>query len=142
MVDDERWTPGMPVLERQEVPIQRDVQGRPLVPSRVPETKPTPLQPWFIYLSIVVLVCGTIAITLSTSARPSGAAVRRRVLGDCSHPGDADAALRIALLHGCRSTVAADCSASFGSDRLPRRGAGLSAMLSCWRPEMPPERGT
>jgi hypothetical protein len=29
----------------------------------VPETRPTPLQPWFIYLSIVGLVCGTIAIT-------------------------------------------------------------------------------
>ena len=29
MVDDERWTPGMPVLDRQSVPLQRDVHGRP-----------------------------------------------------------------------------------------------------------------
>ena len=39
-----------------------DAQGRPLVPQRVPELKPTPLQGAFIYLSIVVLVCGVIAI--------------------------------------------------------------------------------
>lgn len=39
-----------------------DVHGRPLVPQRVPELAPTPLQSSFIYLSIVVLVCGVIAI--------------------------------------------------------------------------------
>jgi hypothetical protein len=33
-----------------------------LVPQRVPELEPTPLQSSFIYLSIVVLVCGVIAI--------------------------------------------------------------------------------
>ena len=33
------------------------------MPQRVPELKPTPLQGAFIYLSIVVLVCGVIAIT-------------------------------------------------------------------------------
>jgi hypothetical protein len=32
------------------------------VPQRVPELQPTPLQSSFIYLSIVVLVCGVIAI--------------------------------------------------------------------------------
>ena len=36
--------------------------GRPLVPQRVPERKPTPLQEVFIYLSVVVLFCGVIAI--------------------------------------------------------------------------------
>ncbi len=36
--------------------------GRPLVPQRVPELEPTPLQSSFIYLSIVVLICGVIAI--------------------------------------------------------------------------------
>lgn len=39
-----------------------DVRGRPIVPQRVPELQPTPLQSSFIYLSIVVLVCGVIAI--------------------------------------------------------------------------------
>ncbi len=39
-----------------------DAQGRPLVPQRVPELAPTPLQDAFIYISIVVLVCGVVAI--------------------------------------------------------------------------------
>lgn len=42
--------------------MPRDVHGRPLVPQRVPELAPTPLQSSFIYLSVVVLVCGVIAI--------------------------------------------------------------------------------
>lgn len=98
MVDDERWTPGMPVLDRQSVPLQRDVQGRPLTPSRVPETKPTPLQPWFIYLSIVGLICGTIAITaLNLGATIGDPAVRLPVLlgGLMLVLVTADAALRI-----------------------------------------------
>ncbi len=98
MVDDERWTPGMPVLDRQSVPLQRDVQGRPLTPSRVPETKPTPLQPWFIYLSIVGLICGTIAITaLNLGATIDDPAVRLPVLlgGLMLVLVTADAALRI-----------------------------------------------
>ncbi len=49
-------------LDRQERPVRLDVHGRPIVPSRVPETRPTPLQGVFIYLSVVVLVCGVIAI--------------------------------------------------------------------------------
>jgi hypothetical protein len=32
------------------------------VPQRVPELRPTPLQSSFIYLSVVVLICGVIAI--------------------------------------------------------------------------------
>jgi hypothetical protein len=51
-----------PQLDRQERPVRLDARGRPLVPSRVPETRPTPLQAGFIYLSIVVLVCGVAAI--------------------------------------------------------------------------------
>jgi len=42
--------------------VAMDVHGRPLVPQRVPELEPTPLQSSFIYLSIIVLVCGVIAI--------------------------------------------------------------------------------
>ena len=53
---------GAPRLDRQERRLPVDAQGRPLVPQRVPELEPTPLQGGFIYLSIVVLVCGVIAI--------------------------------------------------------------------------------
>jgi hypothetical protein len=53
---------GMPALDRQERPRPRDVHGRPLVPQRVPETQPTPLHDSFIHLSLIVLVCGVIAI--------------------------------------------------------------------------------
>jgi hypothetical protein len=53
---------GMPQLDRQERPLPRDIHGRPLIPQRVPETRPTPLQDLFIPLSIVVLVCGVITI--------------------------------------------------------------------------------
>jgi hypothetical protein len=53
---------GVPQLDRQERSVPLDVHGRPLVPQRVPELEPTPLQGSFIYLSIIVLVCGVIAI--------------------------------------------------------------------------------
>ena len=53
---------GGPALDRQERAIRLDAHGRPLVPQRVPEVRPTPLTDWFIYLSIVVLICGVIAI--------------------------------------------------------------------------------
>ena len=53
---------GGPQLDRQERPIRLDAQGRPLVPQRVPEVRPTPLTDAFIYLSIIVLVSGVIAI--------------------------------------------------------------------------------
>jgi hypothetical protein len=61
-VDGDGAVDGAAQLDRQERPVERDVQGRPLVPQRVPELQPTPLQNSFIYLSIVVLVCGVIAI--------------------------------------------------------------------------------
>ena len=53
---------GGPRLDRQERAVRLGADGRPLVPQRVPETRPTPLQDAFIHLSIVVLVCGVIAI--------------------------------------------------------------------------------
>ena len=49
-------------LDRQERPLPVDAEGRPLIPQRVPEEHPTPLQGVFIYLSVIVLVCGVIAI--------------------------------------------------------------------------------
>jgi hypothetical protein len=51
-----------PELDRQARSLPVDAQGRPLVPQRVPELRPTPLQDSFIYLSIVALVCGVVAI--------------------------------------------------------------------------------
>lgn len=71
-MDDERWEPGMPVLDRQAV-AEPGVRSRPqpnlppslqgLAPRSVPEVAPTPLQRHYINLSVVVLICGAIAIT-------------------------------------------------------------------------------
>lgn len=61
-MDGDDTLEGMARLDRQERSLPVDGQGRPLVPQRVPEIRPTPLQGAFIYLSIVALVCGVIAI--------------------------------------------------------------------------------
>jgi len=61
-VEPDETLPGLPALDRQERPVRLGPDGKPLVPQRVPETRPTPLQDVFIYLSIVVLVCGVITI--------------------------------------------------------------------------------
>ena len=93
-MDDERWQPGMPVLARQAVaPV------RSSIPQRVPETRPTPLQGVFIYLSVVVLICGTVAITAWEVGAPLGAPiVRLPVFGAAALLllVTADAAVRIA----------------------------------------------
>jgi hypothetical protein len=73
-VDDERWEPGMPVLDRQAVPagaargahagdanLPPSLRGLP--PRSVPETRPTPLQKHFVLESAPALVLGAIAIT-------------------------------------------------------------------------------
>jgi hypothetical protein len=65
-MDDERWEPGMPVLDRQPVATTD------LPPRSVPETAPTPLQPYYVYLSVVVLICGVIAITALELGMPLG----------------------------------------------------------------------
>ncbi|HYM83720.1 MAG TPA: hypothetical protein VEY67_06190 [Candidatus Dormibacteraeota bacterium] len=69
-MDDSRWVPGMPVLERQALPA-----AAPAAPPRsIPETAPTPLQKHYINLSAVALVAGAVAITAletgSTLASP------------------------------------------------------------------------
>ena len=81
-MDDERWEPGMPVLDRQAVPepnlrvrtatgeLPASLQGLP--PRSVPETAPTPLQRHYINLSVVVLICGAIAITALELGAPLG----------------------------------------------------------------------
>jgi len=70
-MDDGRWEPGMPVLDRQAVrpaPLPPSLQGLP--PRSVPEVAPTPLQRQYINLSVIVLVCGAVAITaLNLGAR-------------------------------------------------------------------------
>lgn len=87
-MDDERWEPGMPVLDRQAIPGATAATGatagtgetrsgqtarpgddhlppslRGLPPRSVPETKPTPLQKHYVLLSAPALVLGAIAIT-------------------------------------------------------------------------------
>jgi hypothetical protein len=67
-MDDERWEPGMVVLDRQ-VMVERSIdaslppslRGQP--PRSVPEVAPTPLQKHFVLLSAPALVAGAIAIT-------------------------------------------------------------------------------
>ena len=58
-MEDERWEPGMPVLDRQAVrtpTLPPSLQGLP--PRSVPEVAPTPLQKHYINLSVIVLICG------------------------------------------------------------------------------------
>jgi hypothetical protein len=72
-MDDERWEPGMPVLDRQAVRapvLPPSLQGLP--PRSVPEAAPTPLQPYYINLSVIVLICGAIAITALELGVPLG----------------------------------------------------------------------
>lgn len=89
-MDDERWEPGMPVLDRQPVPVPGaapsagpaaprmggspslppSLQGLP--PRSVPEVAPTPLQSWYVNLSVIVLICGAIAITALELGAPLG----------------------------------------------------------------------
>ena len=63
----------MPVLERQaaRVPVlPPSLQGLP--PRSVPETRPTPLQRHYVTLSVIVLVCGAVAITALEFGAPLG----------------------------------------------------------------------
>src|SRR6478672_12529058 len=63
-MNDERWEPGMPVLDRQAVRapvLPPSLQGLP--PRSVPELAPTPLQHHYVLLSVPVLIAGTVAIS-------------------------------------------------------------------------------
>ena len=83
-MDDERWEPGMPVLDRQAMPgaapapasaasaaagairpgeehLPPSLRGQR--PRSVPETRPTPLHKHYVLLSAPALVLGAIAIT-------------------------------------------------------------------------------
>jgi hypothetical protein len=72
-MDDQRWEPGMPVLDRQPAAPSRvppSLAGLP--PRSVPETAPTPLQRHFVNLSVVALIAGAIAITALELGTPLG----------------------------------------------------------------------
>ncbi len=72
-MDDPRYEPGMPVLDRQPVrepSLPPSLQGLP--PRSVPELRPTPLQRHYISLSVVALVCGAIAISALELGVPLG----------------------------------------------------------------------
>jgi hypothetical protein len=69
-MDDQRWEPGMPVLERQHSPLPPSLAGLP--PRSVPETAPTRLQKQFVPLSAIALVAGAIAITALELGVPIG----------------------------------------------------------------------
>jgi hypothetical protein len=91
-MDDDRWEPGMPVLDRQgpRAPAGATPAGatpaaagpvpgaalppslRGLPPRSVPEAAPTPLQRQYINLSVIVLICGAIAITALELGAPIG----------------------------------------------------------------------
>jgi hypothetical protein len=67
-MDDERWEPGMPALDRQPVRAPAGVANLPpslqgLPPRSVPETDPTPLQKHYVLLCAPALIAGAIAIT-------------------------------------------------------------------------------
>jgi hypothetical protein len=89
----------MPVLDRQAVrepQLPPSLQGLP--PRSVPELSPTPLQHHYISLSVVGLVCGTIAISAFELGLPmSSPLVKLCVLIGAPLLGltTADAALRI-----------------------------------------------
>jgi hypothetical protein len=72
-MDDQRWEPGMPVLERQgprPSPLPPSLAAVP--PRSVPETAPTPLQRQFVNLSVVALIAGAVAITALELGTPMG----------------------------------------------------------------------
>jgi hypothetical protein len=98
-MDDPRWEPGMPVLDRQPVTDTEGAgsasagtaagaggaadraAGRPIPPRAVAETAPTPLQRHYINLSAIALVSGAIAITaLETGATLSSPLVKACIL--------------------------------------------------------------
>lgn len=67
----------MPILDRQPARETRPISALPpslqgLPPRSVPETRPTPLQPYYVYLSVVAFFCGLVAITALELGAPIG----------------------------------------------------------------------
>jgi hypothetical protein len=105
LMDDERWEPGMRVLDRQPVPgpapghastLPPSLQGLP--PRSVPESAPTPLQKHYVLLSVPVLILGAIAITALELGAPLGSPLVKLcvvIAGPLLVITTADAAVRI-----------------------------------------------
>ena len=85
--------PRPPADGRLEPVLPPSLQGLP--PRSVPETRPTPLQPHYILLSVIALFCGAIAITaleLGAARQPARQAVRAdRRRRSCRHHARRDA---------------------------------------------------
>jgi hypothetical protein len=82
-------------LDRQQIPTRSG--SRPEPPQRLPESNPAVLGDWFIYLSVVVLVCGVLVITaLNFGANLTSPLVRVPALigAGLLLPLSADAAVR------------------------------------------------
>jgi hypothetical protein len=89
-MDDPRWEPGMPVLDRQGIGAKR-------VPDRIVETQPTPLQRYYINLSAIALVAGALAITAVEAGTPISSPIVKLcalIAGPIFVVTTADAALR------------------------------------------------
>jgi hypothetical protein len=89
-MDDEWWEPGMPVLDRQGIGVDR-------APDRLPETRPTPLQRHYINLSAIALVAGAVAITAIEAGTPLSSPIVKLcalIAGPIFVITTADAALR------------------------------------------------
>jgi len=81
-------------LHRQEVPPP----SRPQTPQRVPEANPPLLGDWFIYLSVIVLICGVVAISALEFGNQTASAIVRvpaLIASVLMVPISADAALRV-----------------------------------------------
>jgi hypothetical protein len=96
-MDDPRWEPGMPVLDRQAIGgSSTGPAGR--APDRVPETAPTPLQRHYVNLSAIALVAGFIGITALEVGEPLASPIVKlcaAVAGPLLVLTTADAVLRI-----------------------------------------------
>ena len=125
-----------------------------IVPQRVPELEPTPLQSSFIYLSIVVLVCGVIAIgalelgTPMSSLMGQDPRARRRRRAAARSPPMPWSACGARSARGGTSIAVGPSSASSGRPCWPVRSSSWAPSSSscCWpspmsrlrRPRRPP----
>jgi hypothetical protein len=101
-MDDPRWQPGMPALDRQasarDKPDGSNGTTGAVRPRSVPEREPTPLQRHYINLSAIALVCGAVAISAIELGVPLGSPLIKAcvILGaPLLALTTADAALRI-----------------------------------------------
>ena len=81
-------------LHRQELPPPR----RPQPPQRVPEANPPLLGDWFIYLSVIVLIAGVVAISALEFGSPLDSPIVRipaLIASILLVPISADAAVRV-----------------------------------------------